>query len=178
MVLDHWRGSDPTDDTWPASWAMVSIVRCHYNVVDFLQNPQRRHIIACPSGWNMRCIFFIQMLISILPQSLQWYMQYHVLLACIIMSPGCFLEEKKDHTWGYHFISLAIIVETLNINLVNNLSLEPPNHYLNQWCLIDIWTLKDQTWNLNQNMYIFGVNVFENVICKMIAILFKPLCTE
>ena len=34
-------------------------------------------------------------------------------------------------------------------------------------------------WNLNQNMkHLFQENVFENVFCKMAAILFKPRCDK
>ena len=32
-------------------------------------------------------------------------------------------------------------------------------------------------WNLNQNSYIFiHENAFENVVCEMVAVLFRPQC--
>ena len=64
-------------------------VRCHYNAVHFLQNPYIRQLIARPWGRDMRCLLWIQPLIYILPQFLQWCMQYHVILDRVITALDC-----------------------------------------------------------------------------------------
>ena len=64
---------------------------CCYDVVSFLQNPHKRHLIARPLGWGIGCILCIQKLICILPHSLQFYMQFYVILDCIIMAPDYIL---------------------------------------------------------------------------------------
>ena len=48
-----------------------------------------------------------------------------------------------------------------------------PSHYLKQCLLIVNWTLRNKLqWNFNQNSTIFiQENAFENVVCKMVAIL-------
>ena len=61
----------------------------HYNVVIFLQNPDKRHPIARPLGWGMGCLLWVQTLFCIMPQSLQWYMQYHVILCHVIPYCSC-----------------------------------------------------------------------------------------
>ena len=43
-------------------------------------NPHQKHHIACRLGRDRVCILWVSTLIYILPQSLQWCMQYHVLL--------------------------------------------------------------------------------------------------
>ena len=73
---------------WSQWWKDIenaNTVWCHYNAVNFLQNPHKRHPIACPLGWGMRCLLCVQTLICILPQSLQWCMQYHVKLGHVIV---------------------------------------------------------------------------------------------
>ena len=52
------------------------------------------------------------------------------------------------------------------------------SHYLNQcWDIVN-WTLRDKLqWSRNRNSYIsIQGNAFENVICKMAAILSRPRC--
>ena len=44
-------------------------VQCQHNMVNFLQNPDNKHPIDCLSEWDMGCLFWIQTLIHILPQS-------------------------------------------------------------------------------------------------------------
>ena len=65
----------------------MNTVRCRYNAVNFLQNPHTRHPIAHPWGWGMRCRLCAQTLIHILLQSLQWCMQYHVILDRVKLAP-------------------------------------------------------------------------------------------
>ena len=37
----------------------VYTVQCHYNAVNFLQNPLKRHPIARPLGWGMGCLLWV-----------------------------------------------------------------------------------------------------------------------
>ena len=55
-----------------------------------------------------------------------------------------------------------------------------PSHYLNQcWNIANCTRSNKLHWNLNQNSYIFiQENAFENVICKMAAILSRPYCVN
>ena len=50
---------------------MSHTVWCHYNVVNFLKNINKRCPIAHPLGRGMGCLLWIQHLIDILPQFLQ-----------------------------------------------------------------------------------------------------------
>ena len=55
-----------------------------------------------------------------------------------------------------------------------------PSHYLNQCWDIFHWTHENKfQWNFNQNSYIFiQENPFENIVCKMAAILSRPQCVK
>ena len=55
-----------------------------------------------------------------------------------------------------------------------------PSHYLNQCWNIVNWTLENKhQWNLNRNSYIFiQENAFENIICEMVAILYRLQCVN
>ena len=54
------------------------------------------------------------------------------------------------------------------------------NHYLNQYWLIANWIIRHEfRWSSNQNTTnLFHENGFENVICKRLAMLFRPLCVN
>ena len=69
--------------------AEKNTVRCRYNAVNFLQNPHNIHPIAHPWGRGMGCILWAQIVIYTLPQSLQWCMQYHVILDRVITALDC-----------------------------------------------------------------------------------------
>ena len=57
------------------SQLIFKLVWCsHYNMVDFLQNPHRIHLTAHLLGWEWGVVLWVQTLIDILPQSLQWSM--------------------------------------------------------------------------------------------------------
>ena len=73
FVSWHWDGSS---DWNPSSWK-TSTVQCCYNTVNFLQIPHNRHPIAQPWGWGMGCLLWIQILIYVLPQ---WLEYCHVVL--------------------------------------------------------------------------------------------------
>ena len=66
-------------------------VRCCYNTVNCLQNHHKRHPIARPLGRVMRYLLWVQTLIEILAQSLQWCVQYHVISECVITALDCML---------------------------------------------------------------------------------------
>ena len=61
-----------------------------------LTNAHKRNPIAHPSGWAMGCLLWVQTLIYILPQSLQWCMQYHAILSSVITG------QHYNGTWLYH----------------------------------------------------------------------------
>ena len=58
-------------------------VQCRYNVVNFLQAPHNSHPIA------HRRVLWVHALISVLAQPLEWYIQYHVMLDCVITALDC-----------------------------------------------------------------------------------------
>ena len=64
-------------------------VRCHYNAINFLPNPHKRHLIARPLVRDMGCFLWFQTLIYNLPLPLQWCIQYHVKLDHTMMAPNC-----------------------------------------------------------------------------------------
>ena len=70
-------------------------VQCHYNAVNFLENPNKRHPIAGPIwktkqsgplGWGMGCLLWIHTLIYVMSWELQRCMQNHVILDRVIMA--------------------------------------------------------------------------------------------
>ena len=58
----------------------IYTVWCHYNGVNFFLIHHKRHAIACLLRRDMGCLLCIQTLLYILPPSLQWCMQYPVIL--------------------------------------------------------------------------------------------------
>ena len=65
-----------------------STVQCCY-VLNFLLYSRNRH----PTG---ECLLWVEILISILLQSLQWCMQYDIILNCAIMAPDCTFESHYE----------------------------------------------------------------------------------
>ena len=105
----------------------------HYNVVNFLQNLHKRQPIARPLGRVMGCLSWVQTLIYILTQSRQWYVQYNVILGCIIMALDCIrwnhfqmIIYVQCHQW-----KLVILGHFFNSYMVSLLSLR------NQLCYND-----------------------------------------
>ena len=64
-----------------ASIINANTVQCHYNMVIF-SKILTINTIDCPWGCGL---LWVQPLIHVLPQSLPYHMQYHVILDCIIM---------------------------------------------------------------------------------------------
>ena len=63
----------------------------------FFQNIHERHATARPSGRGMGCLLWVQLLIDILPQFLQWYVQYHVILDRVISALDCISTLTLGH---------------------------------------------------------------------------------
>ena len=116
------------------------LLRCPYSTINFLQNPHKWHPIAGPLGWGLVCLLWIQILIYILLQSLQSYMQYHLVLERIITALDCIYllvitwtsadltsRRMKTHLIGigleYYKISHIKSWATLFKPLTNNLSM-------------------------------------------------------
>ena len=78
-------------------------VQCRYCMVNFLRNPYNRHSIVHPWGRDMRCLLWVQTLIYVLPQSVQWYMQYHVILDLVITAPDCSFFCQIFLSWNKNF---------------------------------------------------------------------------
>ena len=64
--------------------------------------------------------------------------------------------------------------------LIMACGLTVPSHYLNQWWSIVNWTLRNKLqWNFNRNLNIvIHENAFENVVCEMAAMLYRPQCVN
>ena len=81
-----------------------------------------------------------------------------------------------DGIWPWKSWSIHVLVE------VTGCCLMAPSHYLNQCQFIDNWTLRNKLQcNFNQNTIILLFflhenehDVFENGVCKMVAILSRP----
>ena len=69
----------------------ASIVWCHYNVIQFFQNPHSRHSIAHPLGRGMGCPLWVQTLFYIPPQSLCLRLKYHAIPVGIIRHSTVFI---------------------------------------------------------------------------------------
>ena len=67
-------------------WSSIAsnLYRAVPDAVHFLRNPFIWHPIAPPLGCGMGCLLWVQLLILILLQFLQWYMQYCFMLNLVI----------------------------------------------------------------------------------------------
>ena len=48
LLLALWRNLPWHVEVWLHQYFLKDTVLCHYNTINFLQNPQKRHPIACP----------------------------------------------------------------------------------------------------------------------------------
>ena len=69
-------------------------VRCRYKAVNFLRCPHKIRPIARPLGRGMGCILWVQTVIYTPPQSLQWCMQYRVILDRVITAPDWIFQAS------------------------------------------------------------------------------------
>ena len=72
-------------------WFQIFWVQ-NYNAVMWQHSPHIRHPIACPSGQDMGSVLWIWSLTYIVPKFLQWWMQYHIILGCLIKALDCSLS--------------------------------------------------------------------------------------
>ena len=70
------------------------IMRCHYNPIKFLQIPHKRHPIARQWGRNVGCFLWIQILIYVQLQYIEYCMQYHIVLDHVIRSLDYIITER------------------------------------------------------------------------------------
>ena len=68
-------------------------VQCRYNG-QFSPEFLKIHPIGRPLGQGMGCILWFQTLIYTLSQSLQWFMQWHVILDRVITALDCIMKSK------------------------------------------------------------------------------------
>ena len=73
-----------------------------------------------------------------------------------LISPWCRVSELGQHCFGWWLVACSA-----------------PSHYLNQYCLIANWTLRNKLqWNLNHNTKLFiHENAFKYIVCEMTTIL-------
>ena len=85
-----------------------SLYRTEYSAVpsiliitwtNFSKNIHKRHLIACPLGQSMGCLLWIESLIDILPQFLQWCVQYHFILNRVMISLDCSSLGTRCANW-------------------------------------------------------------------------------
>ena len=71
----------------------LNTVQWYHNVVNFLENTHDRHLIA------HLCLLWMQTLIWVMPESLQFCMEYHVIFDPIMVCDCTLkLEQKGHHT--------------------------------------------------------------------------------
>ena len=93
---------------WIFNFAFIQITAlCQYNAVNFHPKSCKRHSIARQQGWVMVCLLWIQYLIYILPPSLQWCIQYLIILGHSITTLNYMIK------W-----SIKISVHNMNVLLL------------------------------------------------------------
>ena len=82
--------------------------------------------------------------------------------------------------WSVNFKTGFIVVHGNKTVLQFYHSDPAPSHYMNQWWNVVNWNLRNKLlWNSYRNSYIFiQENAFENVVCKMVAILSRHQCVN
>ena len=63
----------------------------------FSKNLHKRHTIANPLKWDMRCLLWVQTLMYISPQSMQRCIWCHVILDCVITALQCTVTSVGIH---------------------------------------------------------------------------------
>ena len=82
---------------------VCKVVSLPIDLVKLSRKPHKRHLIARPLGRDMGCILWIQTLIYTLLQSLQWCMQYHVVLDRDVTAHRLYNRRRyyNKHIWRY-----------------------------------------------------------------------------
>ena len=85
--------------------------RSNFSAVKFLLNIHKRHPIPRPLG--MGCLLWIESLTDILPQFLQWCVQYHVTLDRVITAINCI-----DNALGRLYALQGLMTPSSEVSLV------------------------------------------------------------
>ena len=89
IISQHWdrlmawcsqATSHYLNQCWHRSMSPYGVTNNELKWSCCFQNPHKRHLIAGLLGWAMRCPLWVSYMIYILPQSLQWCVQYCVIL--------------------------------------------------------------------------------------------------
>ena len=91
-------------------------VRYRYNAVNFFKNIHERHPIARPLGRGMGCLLLVQPLIDIMPQFLQWYMQYVDILDRVITALDCTYITWQEFVFSLHLIFFYRVLTLYELN--------------------------------------------------------------
>ena len=129
-------------------------MRCRYNTANFHQNIHERHTIARPSGRGMGCLLWVQPLINILPQFLQWCVQYHLYRAAYLYTFGVFCTQKWQYEICTTYKSICTHKQRLmfhwnfNFYLKGCVSLDPSKISKSGWwgLQLDAWQLCNSLW--------------------------------
>ena len=95
----------------------LDTVPCRYNgyAANFLTNIHKRHSTAHLLGQGFGCLLWIQHLIDILPQFLQSFMQYLIILDRITLALSCIVSSN--------FPEVVAISDTIFINQITILKM-------------------------------------------------------
>ena len=125
-----------------AKFAAENTARWRYNVVNFLKNPYKKHLIAHPFGRGMGCLLWVHTVIYILPREVQWCMQYNFISDCVTTAPNCTLWHQSNSV-----MSDWCLIDVWSLSSFDNYLIttdqEPTFVWLIFWsssrCVIQIW---------------------------------------
>ena len=98
-------------------------------VVDFLENFHKIHPISRPLGWGMGCILCVNILIHIPSHSLQWCMQYYLILYGVIIAPQCIYEWSQQNIAHVTTVMLFCKVLLWSVEPISNRALQIFNNF-------------------------------------------------
>ena len=119
-------------------YMLIYTVQCHYNVVNIIKNIRQRHPIACPLWQAMGCHLWIQLLIGILPQFLQ-YVQCLVILDHVIMALYYSMITCLENQFlilSTHIIKLARLHQLLFVPPSNDRIIMVMKSHLHYWLIV------------------------------------------
>ena len=88
-----------------SSHVISHTVWCRYNVVNFITNIHKRHPMARPLRRGMGCLLWIQHLIDIMSQFLQFLMQNLSILDRVLTALDCIMPYHIYHIQYIIYIS-------------------------------------------------------------------------
>ena len=120
-------------------------MRCRYNVVNFVENPHKRHPIPRPNGRGMGCLLWVHTLVYIKSRELRQYMQHRVILDRVITALDCIWKLSSllfKYDWPHH-------KESLHKLLSKMLWLDWSNRKRQQTYCDQFWNLIKTQWDGN-----------------------------